>query len=77
MMISSTNTSPAVASSKVPLIEAKTLTASRENPAGPETLTVRPSDLRGATRLSTCPTEDLSSVSSPRGFRLTISSAVV
>ena len=58
MMISSTNTSPAVARSRVPLIEEKTLTASRENPAGPETLTVRPRERRGATRLSTCPTED-------------------
>ena len=76
-MISSTNTSPAVARSSVPLIEEKTLTASRENPAGPETLTVSPRDRRGANRLSTCCTDDLSSVSSPPGLRFTISSAVV
>ena len=75
--ISSTNTSAPVASSSVPLIEANTLTASREKPAGPVTLTVRPRARSGVIRLSTPLTDDFRSVSLPRGLRLTITSAVV
>ena len=37
-----------MASSNVPLIPEKTLTASRENPAGPDTLTVSPRAFSGA-----------------------------